>query len=719
MPLTRLQFKPGINRETTSSSNEGGWFDSDKIRFRFGYPEKIGGWVKYTTESFLGKCRALKAWMALDNTKYLGVGTSNKYYIEEGLTFSDITPLRLTTDAGDISAINAASTTINASINDSARTISLASTTNFAPSGFVKIGSEEIKYDSIDTTNNDLLACTRGVHGTTAASHSSGAAVGTSTLKVTHTSHGATVNSFVTISGAASLGGNMVGAGDSSTDVLNQEYQINAVEVGNADTYYINARTAATTIKSLTSNGVVTFGAGTLVYSTSSDSGTGGSSIVGRYQVNVGLDDSVTSLGWGAGPWNAGTWNTTVSTVDTMRIWSHDNFGQDLLINVRDGEIGYWRKDNGTNTRAVLLNSLSGSTLAPTVAKQIMVSDIDRHVIVFGCDGETTIGTQDPLLIRFADQESLTDWKTEATNTAGELRVGSGSEIIMAIETRQQILVFTDVSLHSMQFIGPPFTFGISTIAEGITVAGPLAAVSVENSVFWMGQNEFYVFSGSVQRLPCTVKDHVFSDFNTEQIEKVVAGLNSEFAEIWWYYPSTNATENDKYVIFNYEQKIWYFGSLNRTVWMDRGVKSLPIAASADYHLYNHETGFDDGSTSPSSAISAHIQSSQIDIGEGDRFLLLSKVLPDITFRDSTSSTPKANLTFFTKNFPGKGFAQNQAGSVTQSVAGSTSVIEQFTEELNLRLRGRSFSLKIDSSEKEVTWRLGTPKVDIRPDGRR
>jgi hypothetical protein len=402
-----------------------------------------------------------------------------------------------------------------------------------------------------------------------------------------------------------------------------------------------------------------------------------------------------------------------------MRIWSHDNFGQDLLINVRDGEIGYWRKDNGTNTRAVLLNSLSGSTLAPTVAKQIMVSDIDRHVIVFGCDGETSIGTQDPLLIRFADQESLTDWKTEATNTAGELRVGSGSEIIMAVETRQQILVFTDVSLHSMQFIGPPFTFGISTIAEGITVAGPLAAVSVENSVFWMGQNEFYVFSGSVQRLPCTVKDHVFSDFNTEQIEKVVAGLNSEFAEIWWYYPSANATENDKYVIFNYEQKIWYFGSLNRTVWMDRGVKSLPIAASADYHLYNHETGFDDGSTSPSSAISAHIQSSQIDIGEGDRFLLLSKVLPDITFRDSTSSTPKANLTFFTKNFPGKGFAQNQAGSVTQSVAGSTSVIEQFTEELNLRLRGRSFSLKIDSSEKEVTWRLGTPKVDIRPDGRR
>ena len=719
MPLTKLQFKPGINRETTSSSNEGGWFDSDKIRFRFGYPEKIGGWVKYSTESFLGKCRALKAWMALDNTKYLGVGTSNKYYIEEGLSFNDITPLRLTTSAGDISAINAGSTTINASIDASATTISLASTTHFAPSGFVKIGSEEIKYDALDTVNNDLLSCTRGVHGTTAASHSSGATVGTSTLKVTHASHGATVNSFVTFSGAASLGGNMVGAGDTSIDVLNQEYQIAAVEVGNANTYYINARAAETSIKSLTSNGVVTFGAGTLVYSTSSDSGTGGSSIVGKYQVNVGLDDSLTSLGWGAGPWNAGTWNTTVSTVDTMRIWSHDNFGEDLLINVRDGEIAYWDKTNGTNNEAVLLNSLSGANKTPTISKQIMVSDKDRHVICFGCDSEALPGTQDPLLIRFSSQESLTDWESTATNTAGELRVGSGSEIIMAIETRQQILVFTDTSLHSMQNVGDPFVFGITQVASGITVAGPLAGVAVENNVFWMGQNEFYVFSGSVQRLQCTVKDHVFSDFNTDQIEKVVAGLNSEFAEVWWYYPSASSTENDRYVIFNYEQKIWYYGTLNRTMWLDRGVKSLPIAASEDYHLYSHETGFDDGSTSPTSAISAHILSSQIDLGEGDKFVFLSKVIPDLTFRDSTNNSPTANLTFFTKNFPGKGTQQNQAGSVTQTTAGSTSVIEQYTEQLNLRLRGRSFSLKIDSSEREMTWRLGTPSLDIRPDGRR
>ena len=402
-----------------------------------------------------------------------------------------------------------------------------------------------------------------------------------------------------------------------------------------------------------------------------------------------------------------------------MRIWSHDNFGEDLLINVRDAEIAYWDKTNGTNTRAVLLNSLSGANKTPTISKQIMVSDKDRHVICFGCDSEALPGTQDPLLIRFSSQESLTDWESTATNTAGELRVGSGSEIMMAIETRQQILVFTDTSLHSMQNVGDPFVFGITQIASGITVAGPLAGVAVENNVFWMGQNEFYVFSGSVQRLPCTVKDHVFNDFNTEQIEKVVAGLNSEFAEIWWYYPSASSTENNRYVIFNYEQKIWYYGTLNRTTWLDRGVKSLPLAASEDYHLYNHETGFDDGSTSPTSAISAHILSGQIDLGEGDKFIFLSKVIPDLTFRNSTNNSPTANLTFFTKNFPGKGTQQNQAGSVTQTTAGSTSVIEQYTEQLNIRLRGRSFSFKIDSSEKEMTWRLGTPSLDIRPDGRR
>lgn len=724
MPLTKLQFKPGINRETTSSSNEGGWFDCDKVRFRFGYPEKIGGWTKYSTESFLGKCRGLKSWMALDSSKYLGIGTTQKYYIEEGLTFNDITPLRVTTSAGDVSAINAPSTTINANINSSVTTISLASVSNFAPSGFIKIGSEIIFYGSVDTSNADLTDCIRGQKSTTAASHSSGAAVGVSTLKVTDANHGATKGTFVTFSGAATLGGNI------TADVLNQEYEVSLVDTTSSNIYYINARTDSTTIKSLTSNGVVDH---TLVFSNSSDSNTGGSSIVGAYQVNAGIDDSITSTGWGANPYGSGTWNSSAASKDTMRIWSHDNFGEDLIINARDGEIAYWDKTNGTNTRAVLLSSVSGANKTPTVAKQIMVSDRDRHVIAFGCDSggdpsiTTAISIQDPLLIRFSDQENVVEWETKVDNTAGFLKLGSGSEIVMAVETRQQTLVFTDTSLHSMQFIGPPFTFGINVVAEGITVAGPLAAVSVENNVFWMGLNEFYLYSGSVQRIPCTVKDYVFSDFNKEQIEKVVAALNSSFGEIWWFYPSatvtgtgasaTTNTEIDRYVIYNYEQRVWYYGNLNRTAWMDRGIKDSPLAASTDYFLYNHESGFDDGSDN--TAVSSHIQSSQIDIGEGDKFLHLSKVLPDITFRDSTNTSPKANLTFFTKNFPGKGFQQNQSGTVTQSVAGTTSVIEQFTEELNLRIRGRSFSIKIDSSTTGTTWRLGTPKVDVRPDGRR
>ena len=595
---------------------------------------------------------------------------------------------------------------------------------DFKPSGFIKINSEIIFYGSVDSSNSDLIDCLRGQKGTTAASHSSGATVGTSTLKVTDANHGATKGTFVTFSGATSLGGNIV------ANVLNQEYEISLVDTTNSNVYYINARTAGTTIKSLTSNGAVNH---TLVFSDSNDSSTGGSGIIGAYQVNAGIDDSITSTGWGANPYGSGTWNSSAASKDTMRIWSHDNFGEDLIINARDAEIAFWDKTNGTGTRAVILSSLSNANKTPTIAKQIMVSDRDRHVIAFGCDSggdpsiTTAVGIQDPLLIRFSDQENVVEWETKVDNTAGFLKLGSGSEIIMAVETRQQTLVFTDTSLHSMQFIGPPFTFGINVVAEGITVAGPLAAVSVENNVFWMGLNEFYLYSGSVQRIPCTVKDYVFSDFNKEQIEKVTAALNSSFGEIWWFYPSatvtgsgasaTTNTEIDRYVVYNYEQRIWYYGNLNRTAWMDKGIKDFPLAASTDYFLYNHESGFDDGSND--SAVTSHIQSSQIDIGEGDKFLYLSKVLPDITFRDSTNTSPQANLTFFTKNFPGKGFQQNQSGTVTQSVAGTTSVIEQFTEELNLRVRGRSFSIKIDSSTTGTTWRLGTPKVDVRPDGRR
>ena len=637
MPLTKLQFRPGINRETTSYSNEGGWFDMDKTRFRFGFPEKIGGWVKQTIKAFLGTARSLHPWVALDGTAYLGVGTHLKYFINEGGGYSDITPIRAT------------------------------------------------------TTNGIVFAATDG----------------SSTITATDDNHGANIGDFVTISGAATLGG-VITAG-----VLNQEYQV--VLVPTVNTFTFVARVADTSIGSITTTSGLN---PTPVVANSSDTGNGGSGADAAYQVTVGLDTSLTGNGWNAGSYGRGTWNSASDTSvagATLRIWSHDNFGEDLIINARDAGIFYWDKTNGTNTRAVELSGLASSNLAPTIAKKVLVSDADRHIIAFGCDPESAIGTQDPLLIRFSSQESLTDWQSLPTNTAGDLRIGSGSEIISAIETRQQVLVFTDKSLHAMQFIGPPFTFGINAISENI----PLAAIAVEDMVFWMGQQEFYIYSGGVQRLPCTVRDYIFNDFNEKQVEKVTASTNNAFSEVWWFYPSASSEENDKYVIYNYQQKVWYYGNLARTVWLDRGIESLPVAAGTDHYLYSHESGLDDGSTEPASAISAYIESSQFDMGDGDNFTFINRLIPDLTFRDSTSGSPKATFTLKTRNFPGGKYLQSNAKPITQSSAGSSTVVEQFTDQVNVRLRGRAFALRVDSGETGVAWRLGSPRVDVKPDGRR
>ena len=641
MPLTKLTFRPGINKETTSYSNEGGWFDSDKVRFRAGYPEKIGGWLKRTVSAFLGSGRALHNWVALDNTHIVGLGTHLKYYILIGGTFFDITPIRSS------------------------------------------------------VTGEATFAATNG----------------SSTITVTDTNHGAVLNDFVTFTSASSLGGNITAA------VLNQEYQI--ASVVSTSVYTILARTAGTSIQSITTTSGLN---PTLVTASGSDSGNGGGSTVAAYQLNIGLDVSVPGTGWNAGAYGRGTWDsdadTAVST-NNLRIWTHDNFGEDLLINVRDGQISYWDRSVGTNNRAVLLSSLSGTNSAPTIAKQVLVSDIDRHVIVFGCDPADDVGTQDPLLIRFADQGSLTEWNATATNTAGDLKLGVGSEIVTAVETRQQILVFTDTSLHAMQFIGPPFTFGLSTVADNTTIAGPLAVTSVQDTVYWMGKNEFYMYTGQVQRMPCSVRDHVFADLNWEQGRKITSGLNSSFAEIWWFYPSLSSIENDKYVVYNYEQQVWYVGSLARTAWMDRGIEPYPISVGTDHYVYDHENGFDDGSTVPSSAISSYIESSQFDIGDGDQFTFIQRLIPDITFRNSTNSSPSASFTLQTRDGPGSPYTQNNPRTITQTQAETTTTVEQFTDLVHVRLRGRSFALKVSSSDEATGWRLGSPRVDVRPDGRR
>ena len=623
MPLTKLQFRPGINREITAYSNEGGWVDCDKVRFRFGYPEKIGGWEKYGSNSYVGSARALHNWIALDGSNYLGVGTHLKYYIEEGQTFSDITPIRATTAAGDVT------------------------------------------FSATD---------------------------GSTTVTVSDTAHGCQEFDFVTFSGAVSLGGVV------TADVLNQEYQV--TRIVDADSYEIELAAAAN----------------------ASDTGNGGASVVGTYQINVGLDTSVGGTGWGAGTWGRDGWGEAASggltTVNEIRLWSHDNFGEDLIINPRDSAIYYWDKSTGTGSPAVEIGTLGGASQTPTIAKQVLVSDRDRHVLAFGCNPQGS-ATQDPLLIRFSDQESITEWNATATTTAGDLRLGSGSTFVQALETKREILVWTDTSLSSLRYIGPPFTFGLQQLASNITIMGPNAAVATEDFVFWMGIDSFYVYAGQTQQLPCPVKDKVFLDFNLNQTDKVYAGINSEFGEVIWLYPSdTNAVanggdgQNDRYVIYNYNEKVWYYGAITRSAWLDRGTRSYPIAAGGGY-LYNHELGYDNDGV----AMDSFIESAPIDIGDGDKFLYVRRIIPDLTFNGSTNlSSPQATFTLKTRDFPGQSFSDDSTGTVTRT---ASSPVENFTNQLYMRARGRSFAMRVESEALGARWKLGSPRIDIREDGKR
>ena len=620
MPLTKLVFRPGINRETTAYANEGGWWDGNLVRFRAGKPESIGGWTRYSRFAMLGTTRSLMSWSALNGSNLVAAGTNLKYYVLQGGKPFDITPLRATTTAGAVT---------------------------FA------------------------------------------ATDGSTTLVVTDIDHGAVANDFVTFSGAVSLGGNV------TATVLNAEHQITSII--DDDNYEI--------VLTVTAN--------------ASDVGNGGASVIGAYQINTGLDTALTGTGWGAGVWSRGTWGSGASITTSfaqLRIWSQDNFGEDLIMSVQDGGLYYWDKSAGVTTRAVPLSSLPGANAVPTIAKSVIVSERDRHVIAFGCDPEATPGIQDPLTIRFSDQENAADWSAQATNTAGELRLGTGSTIIGAIQTKQQIIVFTDSSVHAMQYIGDPFTFGVQEVSSATSIMSPNAMVAVGDLVFWMGKNEFYAYDGAVTQIPCDVKEYVFSGMNMDQSLKVYSGHCSSFSEVWWFYPSTNSTENDRYVVYNYEQRVWYYGTMSRTAWIDRSILPFPLGASPDGYVYYHESGLNDGSVVPPAPLAPFIESSVVDIGDGDQFMFATRIIPDITFRNSTNAAPTATLTLKARNFPGGAYFASDDGAVTKT---ASLPVEQFTNQLFLRMRGRSMSLRIESNQANTAWRLGDPRLDIRTDGRR
>jgi len=618
MPLQKLQFRPGIVQDTTDYTNEGGWRDCDKIRFRLGLPETIGGWTRLTSTPMLGTCRDLHPWTSLDGSRIVGAGTNLKLYVLDGALPIDVTPIRATTGAGDAT---------------------------FA------------------------------------------ATSGSATLTVADASHGCVLGDFVTFSSAASLGGAITAA------VLNQEYQV--ASIVDANSYTIVATATAN----------------------ASDTGNGGSNTVAAYQINTGLDAAAAGSGWGAGVWSRGTWSSAANVTvpgANVRLWSMDNFGEDLLANVRGGGIYYWDTSAGTSVRAVDITSLSGNN-QPQVANVVLVSERDRHVFAFGCDPQGDPGVLDPLTIRFSSQESFTDWQARDDNTAGELRIGTGSEIIAAVQTKQQTVVFTDRSVSALQFIGAPFTFGLSEVSANTSILSQNAAVAVGDAVYWIGNDVFYRYDGNVSIIPCPVEEYVFDNVNTSQLSKVVSGSNSEFNEVWWFYPSAASENNDSYVVYNYLEKIWFYGTLDRSAWDESGVSGFPIAASTDGNIYFQENGFSDGSTNPPSALNSFVESSGVDIGDGQQFMSVKRIIPDIGFRNSTGD-PLATFTLNARTYPGSGTTQTQSGNTVRSVANP---VEKYTEQLDVRIRGRAVSVRVESNQVNTQWRLGTTRIDLRPDGRR
>ena len=626
MPLQKFIFNPGINKEGTDYSAEGGWFDANLVRFRQGLPEKIGGWVKYLTSSFTGTGRKLHGWVTLNGTKALGIGTTFKLYWQEGADYNDITPIRETTAAGDV---------------------------------------------------------------TFSASN------GSSTITITDTSNGVNLNDFVTFSGAASLGGNI------TANVLNQEYQVASVVTTNS--YTIEAKDTS----------------GATVTANASDTGNGGSSTVGEYQINVGLDVFVSGSGYGVGTWGSGGWgsSSSLSANNQLRLWSLDNFGEDLLANVRAGGVYYWDFSTASQ-RAKALKDISGANFAPTVGLQVLVSDIDRHVIVLGADpieGGSRSEELDPLLIAFSDQENPFDWEPRSTNTAGSLRCSAGSEIIGGLRARQETLIWTDVALYSLQFIGPPNTFGLTLINEGVSLIGPNAALNSPSGVFWMDKKGFYTYNGAVQPLPCSVHSYVFDNLNISQAFQVFGFVNKQFDEVGWFYCTGTSTEPDSYVTYNYVEQSWAIGQLSRTAWLDEGIEAFPRATGKDSsisYIYSHESGNDDDGSPMDNVF---IESADFDIGEGDQFQFIRRCIPDVKFTGDSGSTQAINFVLKARNYPGDSLTTD----ITSSFTGSTTKIDT-------RARGRQAAVRFESDDNAdenlrlgVGFVIGATRLEIQPNGRR
>ena len=639
--LRKLIFRPGVNKDISDYSAEGGWYNTNKVRFVQGFPKKIGGFAKYTVSAFIGICRSLYNYTPSGVSNFMAIGTSKKVYLDTGGTISDITGVRLTSGAGD---------------------------------------------------------------ATFAATNTS------ASITVTENSHGANAGDYVTFSGAASLGGNITAV------VINKEYVIDSITDGN------NYKFTATA----TAN--------------SSDSGNGGGSAVAQYQMPVGLNIGTQGLGWGTDGWNELGWGVASAIADgvylPLRLVHFTKYFDDLVYNARytidgddSGQIYYWANNSALNTRAVLLSTLGSASDVPTKVTQVLISQDNTSgtLLALGC---VPYGgsAQDPLAIRWSDATVIQNWTPSDLTTAGSLNVQNGSAIMTGVPTSNETLIFTESSVNSLKFIGGFEVFRLDEISNYVSLIAPNAVVNVDSVVYWMGTNKFYMYNGRVQTLPCTLDDHVFKNFNGAQTDQFFAGLNAEFHEIWWFYCSGDADGSasetiDRYVVYNYLDNIWFHGecddNFDRTAWSDSTTREYPQAASDDGFIYNHEFGNDaDGS-----ALSASITSASVSLDEGDRFTLVRKIIPDMNFVGSDNNvTPSASMSIDTKNFPGSSAtttSTSPSGSALNTTAVNQSTIDEFTEQIHVRARGRQLSIKINSTTAGVAWQLGTPRAEVRPDGRR
>ncbi len=629
MPLKAVRIRPGVFRENTRyASEDRGWYFCDKVRFRSGQPEKIGGWAQLLNDQFLGVCRSLWPW-----TQFVGVGTHLKYYIQYG-QYYDITPLRTTTTL----------------------------------------------------PNNPFTAN------------------GTTTISVNAPSHGALTGDFVTYSGATAFSG----------VTISGEYQVTVVD---ANTY-------------------------TITYSTTVSAGSGGGAAVSAaYQVNVGSViqyPPASGTGWGSGGWGSGVWggSSTPFVPLDFGLWTAYNFGNDLLINPRGGGIYYWNAATiGSGTRAVNISTLTGASDTPSKSNYIVVSDASRFVLAFGTTdyGSTDL---DPMLIRWSDQETAANWTPAATTQAGSLRLSHGSAIEAVAQVRQEILVWTDTSLYSLQYLGPPIVWGSQILADNVSIVSDRAWATAAGVTYWMGYEKFYMFDGRVQTLNCDIRQYIFNDFNYDQPLQVFASTVEQFSEVWWFYCSAGSTSVDKYVVYNYAEKIWYYGTMARTAWVDASVvEDVPIAADYNSRLLLQETGCDDGSGPSAVGFEAYITSAEFDIDDGHNFGFVWRVIPDITFNGSTTplpAQPSVELSLLTLQNSGSGYTRGVDPVATDasnmSVAGSnafpvarvaTTTVERFTEQVNIRIRARQMAIKVGSTGQGVQWQLGVPRIDIRSDGRK